>query len=259
MFTMPLSVASAHPPPSSCRIDQVDPATYVAWLEVLARGNDIDDPAQRATSDEFSAANAVVDGNVDLVASIDRQIVGCGSIHVDGGVAWLGRAATLPGVPRPRDSDRVVARATPHGVSARADPPRRLLCRQDRRRATSRESDSATCRPRWWCRVIGIEWRRPPAASASAASATRSCRSPTDRRRSCQTTRTCWASSPFLPGATTNSTVSPSLSELVALTLDVGEVHEHVGAALSRDEAEALSALKNFTVPVVISFSSQIR
>ena len=78
------------------RIEPVDERTRAAWLDVLAGGNEIVDPVRRATSDEFAMANSSVPNSVHLVAWVGDQPVGCASIQMVDGVAWLGGTATLP-------------------------------------------------------------------------------------------------------------------------------------------------------------------
>ena len=92
-----IALAGHQPGPgSTLHIERVDESTRAEWLEVLARGNNIDDDVRRATSDEFAMANANVPGTVDLLARIDTRAVGCASLHVDNDIGWLGGAATLP-------------------------------------------------------------------------------------------------------------------------------------------------------------------
>jgi ribosomal protein S18 acetylase RimI-like enzyme len=77
-------------------IEEVDDATVPAWLEVLAVGNAIDDPAARAVSDEQALINRTATGVVNYVGRLDGEVAGCGSLQVLDGVAWVGGAATNP-------------------------------------------------------------------------------------------------------------------------------------------------------------------
>lgn len=81
---------------SGVELEQVHDGTADAWMNVLARGNGADDAVSRATSDEFAAANRAVADSVEVLAFVDGTSVGCASVQVVDGVAWLGGAATLP-------------------------------------------------------------------------------------------------------------------------------------------------------------------
>ena len=61
-----------------------------------------------------------------------------------------------------------------------------------------------------------------------------------------QTTRTFWASSPFRPGATSNSTRVAVLERAVAVALNRREVDEDIVPAFTLDEAEALLRVEPF-------------
>jgi GNAT superfamily N-acetyltransferase len=76
--------------------DVVAPATVQVWQQVLADGLGIADDQARRTSKEFALAVHGVPGNVDVIARIDGEPVGCGSLQTAEGVAWLGGAATRP-------------------------------------------------------------------------------------------------------------------------------------------------------------------
>ena len=60
--------------------------------------------ADRTTSDEFMGADREAAGSTQLLALIDGQPVGCGSLSVVGAVGartgWLGAAATIPSARR---------------------------------------------------------------------------------------------------------------------------------------------------------------
>lgn len=60
--------------------------------------------ADRTASDEFMAADRRTDGTTQLLALIDGQPVGCGSLSVVGAaharMGWLGAAATVPSARR---------------------------------------------------------------------------------------------------------------------------------------------------------------
>ena len=76
--------------------DVVARATVQDWQHVLADGLANADDEARETSNEFALAVHGVPGNVDVIARIDGELVGCGSVQPAEGVAWLGAAATRP-------------------------------------------------------------------------------------------------------------------------------------------------------------------
>jgi GNAT superfamily N-acetyltransferase len=87
--------AAARPGPVVV-VREVDDALIASWQRVLADGNSIDDPAARATSDEFAAAAHTTAGRTDYLAEIDGEPAGCGSLERIDGVGWVGAAATAP-------------------------------------------------------------------------------------------------------------------------------------------------------------------
>jgi GNAT superfamily N-acetyltransferase len=78
-------------------VERVTATTASEWRHVLADGNELDDANARATSNEFATAAAAVPGSIELLARLDGEAVGCGSIQLSHGIAWLGGAATVPG------------------------------------------------------------------------------------------------------------------------------------------------------------------
>jgi GNAT superfamily N-acetyltransferase len=66
------------------------------WLQTLAEGNGISDPAARRVSDEFARGRLSHDGSTTLLAFVDGQPAGCGSLEIDDAVGWVGGAATTP-------------------------------------------------------------------------------------------------------------------------------------------------------------------
>lgn len=105
------------------------------WLDVFAAGNDVTQGAEREVADEFIVAAHAIEGSTDLLAWIGDECVGCASLQVVGGVAWLGAASTAPGfrrrgiqraliearigVAREIGCDLLAATAVPIGSSAR--------------------------------------------------------------------------------------------------------------------------------------------
>jgi GNAT superfamily N-acetyltransferase len=133
--------AAAHPFPdmpvdlASVEIVKVDDRYLEEWLNVLADGNEVTTPESRAISDEFGRGAHSAVGSTDFLAISDGQAVGCGSLQVASGVAFLGGAATRPGhrgrgvqrallhhriaLAGQLGCDLVASTALPAGVSAR--------------------------------------------------------------------------------------------------------------------------------------------
>lgn len=82
--------------PTSLRVREVTDSDVAEWLDVLATGNGAIVAEQRAVSDEFAIANRTVRHTTNYLAFDGDVAVGCGSVQVVDGVAWLGGAATLP-------------------------------------------------------------------------------------------------------------------------------------------------------------------
>jgi GNAT superfamily N-acetyltransferase len=124
-------------PTSSTRltIERVTEATADDWRRVLAHGNELAEATAQATSDEFATAAAAVPGSIELLARLDGEAVGCGSIQLAQGIAWLGGAATVPSarnqgvqgallrarldLARETGAELAAATAVPSGTSAR--------------------------------------------------------------------------------------------------------------------------------------------
>ena len=97
MFTLDLAARpQSNDAPNDVVIGVVDEETRDSWLDALAVGNGITESDRRAVSDEYAMAQASLDGTTDLVALLDGEVVGCASLQVIEGIAWLGGAATRP-------------------------------------------------------------------------------------------------------------------------------------------------------------------
>jgi GNAT superfamily N-acetyltransferase len=88
--------APSAPARAGVTFDVVARATVQEWQQVLADGFGNADDEARRTSNEFAVAVHGVPGSVDVIARIDGEPVGCGSVQPAEGVAWLGGAATRP-------------------------------------------------------------------------------------------------------------------------------------------------------------------
>jgi GNAT superfamily N-acetyltransferase len=82
--------------PMDLRIDQVGDDDAERWLDVFAEGFGAEHGEARVVSDEIAQASRAVPGSQTFIASLDGRAVGCGSVQVVDGVAWLGGAATIP-------------------------------------------------------------------------------------------------------------------------------------------------------------------
>lgn len=96
VFAMALPGPDVAPPVDGIEIVVVDDRNLDDWLAVLADGNEIATPEGRAVSDEFGRAAHHAAGSTDLLALVDGEAVGCGSLQVASGVGMFGGAATRP-------------------------------------------------------------------------------------------------------------------------------------------------------------------
>lgn len=134
MFAIdPVGAAATASP--EVQIRRVGPDDIDDLLQTYGVGFAFVDLAARSISDEFARASLQLADHHTFLATIDGQIAGCGSLHVAGGVGWVGGAATLPqfrrrgvqtsliahriGLARQLGCDHVGATAVPSGDSAR--------------------------------------------------------------------------------------------------------------------------------------------
>ena len=78
------------------RIEQVGDDNAALWLEVFARGFEAEHGETRVANDEIGEAGRIAPNAHTFLAYLDEEAVGCGSMQVVDGVAWLGGAATVP-------------------------------------------------------------------------------------------------------------------------------------------------------------------
>jgi GNAT superfamily N-acetyltransferase len=78
------------------RIDRVGDDNAAQWLEVFARGFEAEHGETRVANDEIGEAGRIAPNAHTFLAYLDDEAVGCGSMQVVDGVAWLGAAATVP-------------------------------------------------------------------------------------------------------------------------------------------------------------------
>lgn len=129
------------------RIDRVEQRHHERWLRVFNDGFGAVDRDAVVANDEIGRASLVAPDSHIFLACIDGKPVGCGSVHIVDGVAWLGGAATLPtfrrrGVQAALIAHRLAfAAATGCELAAVSRSPTGL------RRATSFGSGSSRCTP----------------------------------------------------------------------------------------------------------------
>ncbi|MEO7370827.1 MAG: GNAT family N-acetyltransferase [Ilumatobacteraceae bacterium] len=78
------------------RIAEVGKADAPQWLDVFARGFEAVDGEARIANDEIGEAGRLAPDAHTFLVYLSNEVVGCGSVQVVDGVAWLGAAATLP-------------------------------------------------------------------------------------------------------------------------------------------------------------------
>jgi GNAT superfamily N-acetyltransferase len=86
----------APPPDTLVTIEQVTTANLQRWLDVMAAANGGLTGESRATSDEYCRIRFGIPAGRNFIASIDGEPVGCGSVELADGIAWLGGMATVP-------------------------------------------------------------------------------------------------------------------------------------------------------------------
>lgn len=91
-------LVSASPPAraeSEVLVREVDPSGADEWVDVFTRAFGGDEPAEVANAELHATAIMLTPSTTHFVASIGDDIVGCASLSIVDGVAWLGGAATL--------------------------------------------------------------------------------------------------------------------------------------------------------------------
>lgn len=83
-------------PNSELRIDSVGDENAKQWLEVFARGFEVEHGDTRVANDEIGEAGRIAPNAHTFLAFLHDEVVGCGSVQMVDGVAWLGGAATIP-------------------------------------------------------------------------------------------------------------------------------------------------------------------
>lgn len=121
--------------PRRISLAEVGRADDALWRRVVASAHEPDDDTSRQAGEEHARAMAALDDAVGLIARVDGQVAGYGSVQYDGSIAWLSGSATLPafrdrgvqstlvahrlGLAAMRGCEWVTASATPDTPSAR--------------------------------------------------------------------------------------------------------------------------------------------
>jgi hypothetical protein len=77
-------------------VREVTDETVPEWLAVIRAGHELPTPEMAGVSDVYARAAHAIPGATDYLADVDGVAVGCGSLVREGGVGWLGGAATMP-------------------------------------------------------------------------------------------------------------------------------------------------------------------
>jgi hypothetical protein len=86
----------AVPDHPSMMVREVTAATLPEWLAVVRAGHGLTTPEDAAVSDGYARAAHAIAGATDYLADVDGVAAGCGSLVREGGIGWLGGAATVP-------------------------------------------------------------------------------------------------------------------------------------------------------------------
>jgi GNAT superfamily N-acetyltransferase len=81
---------------SEVRIESVRPGDKEQWLQVFNEGFEADHGEALVANDEIGRASFIAPNAETFLAFLHDQPVGCGSVQIVDGVAWLGGAATIP-------------------------------------------------------------------------------------------------------------------------------------------------------------------
>jgi GNAT superfamily N-acetyltransferase len=82
--------------PAEVRVVPVRAAEAALWLEVFARGFGAEHGELRVANDEIGEAGRIAPNAHTFLAYMGDEAVGCGSLQIVDGIAWLGGAATVP-------------------------------------------------------------------------------------------------------------------------------------------------------------------
>ena len=88
--------ASAVEQTTAVRIERVADDDLIRWLDVFNAGFEANHGAALVANEEIGRASFAVPDSRTFLAHLDGRAVGCGSVQIVDGVAWLGGAATLP-------------------------------------------------------------------------------------------------------------------------------------------------------------------
>lgn len=81
---------------SEFRIDSVQEGDEGQWLQVFNEGFEADHGEALVANDEIGRASFMAPNAHTFLAFLQDEPVGCGSVQIIDGVAWLGGAATIP-------------------------------------------------------------------------------------------------------------------------------------------------------------------
>jgi GNAT superfamily N-acetyltransferase len=83
-------------PNSEIRIETVREGDKEQWLQVFNEGFEAEHGDARVANDEIGRASFIAPNAHTFLAFLHDDPVGCGSVQIIDGVAWLGGAATIP-------------------------------------------------------------------------------------------------------------------------------------------------------------------
>lgn len=90
----PTKTVAADPTPFA--IESVGDLDVERWIGVFNKGFEAEHGQALEANDEIGRAGFILANSQTFLACLDGQPVGCGSVQVVDGVAWLGGAATVP-------------------------------------------------------------------------------------------------------------------------------------------------------------------
>ena len=103
------------------RIERVGGHDQERWLAVFNKGFDAEHGEARVANDEIGRASFILPNSEIFLACVDGEDVGCGSMQIVDGVAWLGGAATVPAFRKRGVQAALVAHRLQLAADARCD------------------------------------------------------------------------------------------------------------------------------------------
>lgn len=121
VFALAPSTSAPAATSTDLQIEPVGDADLERWLDVFNRGFEAEHGEARVANDEIGRASFILPNSQTFLACLDGEDVGCGSMQIVDGVAWLGGAATIPAFRNRGVQAALVAHRLHFAADARCD------------------------------------------------------------------------------------------------------------------------------------------